>query len=289
MSGGARASSCKRERKGEEGCGREARKCPARECRMPFKGAEILPLMKSFMFSSGAFGGLSASSRILTTSMYLVINAAVVVVVVVIGCGGGVVAVDVVVVGRGGVVVVNVVTGGGDICGEGGGGVVVDVGRGGGDGCGGGGSRVVVFVADVSGIGVLDAADIAVVVEKVLVVEPVVVVVEPVVVVKPVVVVVVVFIAGILVDGRLLLNLNFPPLASFDFKASVDAGSCDFVDSGTFAFIDAAAVGKEGIGAPIDQEIVFSVDAVSSGLGNARLFPFCVLSQTDIKFLSNIA
>ena len=285
MSGGARASSCKRERKGEEGCGSEARKCPARECRMPFKGAEILPLMKSFMFSSGAFGGLSASSRILTTSVYLVINAAVV---VVVDCGGGVVAVDVVVVGRGGVVVVNVVTGGGDICGEGGGGVVVDVGGGGGDGCGGGGSRVVVFVADVSGIGVLDAADIAVVVEKVLVVEPVVVVVEPVVVVKPAVVVVVVFIAGIVVDGRLLLNLNFPPLASFDFKASVDAGSCDFVDSGTFAFIGAAAVGKEGIGAPIDQEIVFSVDAVSSGLGIARLFPFCVLSQTDIKFLSKI-
>ena len=253
---------------------------------MPFKGAEILPLMKSFMFSSGAFGGLSASSRILTTSVYLVINAAVVVVVVVVDCGGGVVAVDVVVVGRGGVVVVNVVTGGGDICGEGGGGVVVDVGGGGGDGCGGGGSRVVVFVADVSGIGVLDSADIAVVVEKVLVVEPVVVVVEPVVVVKPVVVVVVVFIAGILVDGRLLLNLNFPPLASFDFKASVDAGTCDFVDSG--AFIDAAAVGKVGIGAPIDHEIVFSVDAVSSGLGNARLFPFCVLSQTDIKFLSKI-
>ena len=113
--------------------------------------------------------------------------------------------------------------------------------------------------------------------EKVLVVEPVVVVVEPVVVVKPVVVVVVVF---ILVDGRLLLNLNFPPLASFDFKASVDAGTCDFVDSG--AFIDAAAVGKAGIGVPIDHEVVFSIDAVSSGLVDTRLFPFRVRSQTVI-------
>ena len=244
--GGARASCFRAEMKGDEGCGNKARNLPTGVDKMAFKLAEILPPQESFMFSRGACGGLLASSRILTTSLYLISDSDIVVAILVEGVMFVVEVVFSFVV----LVVVVVV-----VCG----GVFVVV-----------GSGEVVFGGDV--LDVADRTDVAVVVVVVVVV-----------VAAAIAVVVIAVVRAVF----FLLNLNFPVVGQVVFEAAVDIVFCSVVAAmaacasaiaaATCSLSDLVGVGVVMVGA-CDPEVVVPVTV--SALGDTRLSPFRVLSQT---------
>ena len=241
--GGARASCFRAEMKGDEGCGNKARNLPTGVDKMAFKLAEILPPQESFMFSRGACGGLLASSRILTTSLYLISDSDIVVAIL----AEGVMFVVEVVFSL--VVLVVVVCGG----------VFVVV-----------GSGEVVFGGDV--LDVADRTDVAVVVVVVVVV-----------VIAAIAVVVIAVVRAVF----FLLNLNFPVVGQVVFEAAVDivfcsvvaamAASASAIAAATCSLSDLVGVGVVMVGA-CDPEVVVPVTV--SALGDTRLSPFRVLSQT---------
>ena len=263
--GGARASCFKAEMKGDEGCGNKARNLPTGVDKMAFKLAEILPPQESFMFSRGACGGLLASSRILTASLYL-LSVSDIVIAVLVGAVKFVVEVVFSFVVIVGVVVV--------VCGGGSGGVttvvVVVVGSGG----------VVVFGGGV--LNVADRTDVAVVVVVVVAAAAAAAAAAVVVVVVIAVAVVrAVFVVCIVVDVRILLNLNFPLVGQFFFEAAADIVSCSVVAAraASASAIAAATVSLSDVVdagvvmvAACDPEVVVPVSA--SALGDTPFSPF---------------
>ena len=248
--------------KGDEGCGNKARNLPTGVDKMAFKLAEILPPQESFMFSRGACGGLLASSRILTTSLYIFSDSDIVVAVLV-----GVVKFVVEVVFSFVIIV----------------GVVVVV-------CGGGGvTTVVVVVVGSGGVfvfggGVLDVADrtdVAVVVVVVVAAAAAAAAAAVVVVVIVVAVVRAVFVVCIVVDVRILLNLNFPVVGQIGFGAAANivfcsvvaamAASASTIAAATISLSDVVDAGVVMIGA-CDLEVVVPVSATA--LGDTRFSPF---------------
>ena len=243
--GGARASCFRAEMKGDEGCGNKARNLPTGVDKMAFKLAEILPPQESFMFSRGACGGLLASSRILTTSLYLISDSDIAVAILVEG------VMFVVEVVFSFVVLVVVVV----VCG----GVFVVV-----------GSGEVVFGGDV--LDVADRTDVAVVVVVVVVVVAAAIAVVVIAVVRAVF-----FLLNL--NFPVVGQLVFEAAVNIVFCSVVAAmaASASAIAAATCSLSDLVGVGVVMVGA-CDPEVVVPVTV--SAVGDTRLSPFRVLSQT---------